>query len=517
MELIKKNIHMEHRINWAATQISLEEDQNISDQKPDAFKIICKNACVKVDEEKPVDEAVWVKGTLDYTVLYLTDEKEKRMCSMEGQIPFEEKVYTDKIVSGDSLRVHAKVEDLTMRLINSRKLNIRSIIGLSITQDALYDEEVVVDVENPQTCEILKKPLDVTTIMLDTRDIYRIREELEVPDGMPNIYSMIWKDVQVNALNFIPMDGRIGVSGEMNAFFLYEGEEEDAQPRWFEVSRPFSGVLDISDCRENMPFRIEYEMEPAHVESKPDYDGEERQIDVDIEIKLYIKLYQNVTMPLVADAYGIQENLAPVMKESRCERILKRESGKIKVSDTWDNTEDPGIDLQIMHTNGSILEEDTRIIEQEAELSGVLHIEILCGAKDENNPYRSVGMDIPYEHSITINDAMPQSPCYGKVCVEQISAVVQGDRIEVRAILSYQLMVYQVIAEPLLVEMKRTENEISDKALPVMSVYFARENENIWEVGKKYQVPLNIIRDINQLSEDTLHDGQKIMIVKEMV
>ena len=50
-----------------------------------------------------------------------------------------------------------------------------------------------------------------------------------------------------------------------------------------------------------------------------------------------------------------------------------------------------------------------------------------------------------------------------------------------------------------------------------MSVYFARENENIWEVGKKYQVPLNIIRDINQLSEDTLHDGQKIMIVKEMV
>ena len=126
-------------------------------------------------------------------------------------------------------------------------------------------------------------------------------------------------------------------------------------------------------------------------------------------------------------------------------------------------------------------------------------------------------MDIPYEHSITINDAMPQSPCYGKVCVEQISAVVQGDRIEVRAILSYQLMVYQVIAEPLLVEMKRTENEISDKALPVMSVYFARENENIWEVGKKYQVPLNVIRDINQLSEDTLHDGQKIMIVKEMV
>ena len=68
VELIKKNIHMEQRIKWAASQISLEEDQNISDQKPDAYKIICKNACVKVEETKPVEEAVWIKGALEYKV-----------------------------------------------------------------------------------------------------------------------------------------------------------------------------------------------------------------------------------------------------------------------------------------------------------------------------------------------------------------------------------------------------------------------------------------------------------------
>ena len=224
MELIKKNIHMEHRINWASTQISLEEDQNISDQKPDAFKIICKKAGVKVEEAKPVEEAVWVKGVLDYTVLYLTDEKEKRLCSMEGQIPFEEKVYTEKNVSGDSMRIQTKAEDLSIRLINSRKINIRSVIGLEITQDELYDEEVAVDVNHQEHCEILKKPMDITTILLDTRDIYRIREEIQVPDGLPNIYSLIWKNVRIDGLSFTPMEGRIGIAGEVNAFFLYEGE-----------------------------------------------------------------------------------------------------------------------------------------------------------------------------------------------------------------------------------------------------------------------------------------------------
>ena len=517
MELIKKNIHMEHRIKWASSQISLEEDQNISDQKPDAYKIICKNACVKVEESKPVEEAVWVKGSLDYKVLYLTDEKEKQLCSMEGRLPFEEKIFTNKNVSGDSLRVLATVDDLTMRLINSRKLNIRSIIGICITQDELYDEEMVMDVENPQTCEILKKPLDLTTIVLDTRDIYRVREEIEVPDGMPNIYSMIWKDIRVNGVNFVPMDGRIGISGEINAFFLYEGEEEENIPRYFEVSRPFSGVLEIPECGENTQLRIDYETEPAHVEVKPDYDGEERQIDLDVELKLFIKLYHNITFSVVTDTYGIQEKMVPVMRESSCEKILKRETGKIKTSDSWENTETPGTEMQILHVSGDVLEEDVTVREEQAELSGVIHIDILCTTKEENDPYRCVSLDVPYSHILTMNGATPQCPSFGKICIEQISAIAQGDRIEARVILNYQLMVYQILSKQLLTDMKKAENESNQKVLPVMSVYFAKESESIWEVGKKYQVPLATIRELNQLTEDSLHDGQQVLIVKEMV
>ena len=97
MELIRKNIHMEHCLNLASTQISLEEDQNISDQKPDAFQIVCKKSSIKIMETKIQDEMVFVKGQLLYEVLYLTEEKEKRLCSIEGDIPFEEKIYVSQL------------------------------------------------------------------------------------------------------------------------------------------------------------------------------------------------------------------------------------------------------------------------------------------------------------------------------------------------------------------------------------------------------------------------------------
>ena len=156
MELIRKNIHMEHHLNLASTQISLEEDQNISDQKPDAFQIVCKKNCIKISESKIQEELIVVKGVLLYEVLYLTDEKEKRLCSMEGEIPFEEKIYTNHNVQNDGVRIKAQVEDMMIRLINSRKMNIRCIMAVSLMQDELYDEEVVVDVDQPNSCEILK-------------------------------------------------------------------------------------------------------------------------------------------------------------------------------------------------------------------------------------------------------------------------------------------------------------------------------------------------------------------------
>ena len=123
MELIKKNIHMEHCLNLASTQISLEEDQNISDQKPDAFRIVCKKTDVKIGETKLQEGFVHVKGILVYRVLYLTDEEEKSLCSINGEIPFEEKIYTNQAGMIGEIRVIAHVEDMLARLINSRKIN----------------------------------------------------------------------------------------------------------------------------------------------------------------------------------------------------------------------------------------------------------------------------------------------------------------------------------------------------------------------------------------------------------
>ena len=47
MELIKKNIHLDRIKCRASSQITLEDDRNVPDQKPDMERILFKPKCNK--------------------------------------------------------------------------------------------------------------------------------------------------------------------------------------------------------------------------------------------------------------------------------------------------------------------------------------------------------------------------------------------------------------------------------------------------------------------------------------
>ena len=299
-------------------------------------------------------------------------------------------------------------------------------------------------------------------------------------------------------------------------FFLYEGEEEEATPRYFELRRPFGGSFEVSECREGMLLWMDYETEKISVEVKPDYDGEEREIDIEVNFRFYIKLYNNYTIPYVADAYGIGDKRIPIMKEAEIMRMSKCESGKIKVSDLWENTEEPGGQLQILHAGGTILEEKVTVKEGEICLHGLARVSLLCVFHANSTPYRCVTMDIPYEHIVPVVGRGADAPYKSCVSIDQINAVVQGDRLEARVLLAYCLFLYDNKKISLLSGMKKAEPEAQEGNFPVMAVYFAKENENVWDVGKQYQVSLESIRKINELTADELNNGQKLLVVKEM-
>ena len=131
MELIKRNIHMDRLRAEAVTQFTLEDDVNIPENKPDVNALNLEKAELIIDEIKPGTDSVTVRGRMAYVVLYHTVEEGSSLVVLEGKLSFDEKINLRGAMPTDSVTVEGEVEDLTISMINSRKLNVQSLVTLS--------------------------------------------------------------------------------------------------------------------------------------------------------------------------------------------------------------------------------------------------------------------------------------------------------------------------------------------------------------------------------------------------
>lgn len=71
MELERKYVTLNNKKGKAISQITLEEDLNVPDQKPDIFRIIHKQGEFRPDEIKGEAGKVKVRGMFLYRILYI--------------------------------------------------------------------------------------------------------------------------------------------------------------------------------------------------------------------------------------------------------------------------------------------------------------------------------------------------------------------------------------------------------------------------------------------------------------
>ena len=144
MELVKKKIHMDRINGRAGTQMVLEEDVNISDNKMDANYLLSSKGEIIMEEIRPGENTVSLKGKLVVSILYLTD-MEGTCASMEAVIPFEEKVNMEGVCNSDTILTEYCIEDLTVGLINSRKLSVQAVISFVLEREEQMECEAAVD------------------------------------------------------------------------------------------------------------------------------------------------------------------------------------------------------------------------------------------------------------------------------------------------------------------------------------------------------------------------------------
>lgn len=519
MELVKQNIHMDRIKCLAGTQITLENDVNIPDNRPDAENVVLKKGMIVVDESRTSENHVFLKGKLLFSLLIQSETG--GLYAVNGEIPFEEQVYMEGITSADTPDIVPALEDMSVTLINSRKLSVQAVAGFKLCVNTLWDEEMVTGVfvneEADGEVECRKRKKEMAQIAIQKKDIFRMKEEMELPQNYPNIMEIIWNNVQLLNVECKLLEEKIAVQGSAQIFLLYESEGEDGRLRTYETTIPFGGTIDCYGCKETMIPAIRFEAGVPNIDVRPDFDGEERAVGLELILNMDIRLYEEDTLEYVDDAYGIDKEIELTRGDSFYKKLLLCNSDKVKVSGQLEAPKVTEGILQILHTDANVQMDEVRREEGKITAEGAIQVQLLLATGENDKPFEKAEGYLPFTYETDLHKNKSNCSFEFQPVLSTIMTSLSGNgEIEAKAIINFNILVFENVTESKITEMKVREADQEKRSrLPGIIGYRVQEGDELWEIGKRYYVPVAQILEFNHLSGENVRAGDKILIVKQ--
>ncbi|MFP3156412.1 DUF3794 domain-containing protein [Lachnospiraceae bacterium ZAX-1] len=500
----------------ASSQITLDDDFNVPDSKPDLIRVIQDKGEIRIDETTITQGHVWLKGALNFRILYRNDQEEKKINSLTGEIPFQESLVIDRANEYDAAKIKWEIEDLSISVINTRKLSVKALVVLSATIDEIFDEEMVTGAEREEGVEILEKELTTMQLLVSKKDMYRFKEEIVLPSNKPNIREVLWKSVQLRSVENRLMENKIMIKGEVLVFVLYLGEEEEERLQWIETALPFQGMIDCAGSTEDMIYDVSYDASAIELEPKPDYDGEERMLHLEVVLDLDIHIYEEERTRMLEDIYAVNANLQPQYEDAVFEKLLIKNFSKCRVSDRITVAQNQEGILQICASEGNVSVDSIEIVTDGIQVEGTLNIQLLYITSDDKMPIATLKDMIPFHHTIEATKITKESRYEMKACLEQLTTIMlDSSQVEVKAVIDLDSIVFEKQPMNKLVDV--VEEPMDMEALqesPGIIGYIARVGDRLWDIAKENYTTIANIKETNQLTDNTLREGDKILIIK---
>ena len=515
MELKKKKIYMSRQEAEAATQITLDEDRNVPDQKPDMETIVLEKADVTLSDTRLREERAELSGELCYSLLYQTEDG--GMDSLSGTVPFSDMVNIPGAKERDHIQVRWAVEDLHITMIHSRKLNIKAVLSFGITAETLFEEEVAWDAqEETGHFETQKKKLSVTQLSVQKRDTFRVREDVELSGSKPNISRLLFSSLTLGGTDCRAGDMELFIRGECKFLAVYQSEEEHMPVQWVEKAIPFSGTIDLPDCTDDMLPDVQISLLGKEIQVKPDQDGENRIIAVEGVLDLEIKLYEEADITILDDVYAPDRNLVPEYGTAEFESLLGRNISKEKWNGKIALEKDEKL-LQICCADGNITLDRIQPGEEGLILNGSIGVTVLYISADDSRPMKSCREIFPYTHMAEIRGLDETARYQVTPALEQLSVqMIGGEEIEIRARLSFDAIAFRKREERVMTQIgEQPFNQKAVDEMPGIIGYIVQPKDSLWNLAKQFHTTMENIKAVNHMQKEELMPGEKLLIVKQ--
>ncbi len=511
-------------------QITLEDDVNVPDTKPDIDFIIKQQGSLELTEIKCEQDKALLRGKLPFTLLYASSDDIRPVHNMHGQISFEESVNMDGLMPTDEVFCHYDLEDCQIQLINSRKISVRAIVSFhcqveedaehAVGVDIISEESVRSGMDNiePEGLHKRYETISYTQSTPRRKDVFRIRDEMTLPKGKPNIETVLYYEMTPQNIQTRLVEDGIRITGDLHLFVLYVPEDEERRMEYLETELPVEGMLQCSGCKEQMIPDISFQTQNRELEVKTDEDGEQRILELEMTLALSLKLYEDMDLEILNDAYSTACEVTLTRQPINFEQLLMKSQNVLRASEQINLEDQQEKLLQICTATGKIQIDEQEIQDGGIALEGIVELDILYITENDDRPLSSARGIIPFQHFLEIRGISREDHYLLQPEISQISVIMlDSTEVEAKVVISLGAIVFTPTSQEVIVEMQEAPQDLERlQKMPGIVGFIAGENSSLWALAKEYQTSPESIMELNGLTTDQIHPGDRLLLAKQV-
>ncbi|MCL2048027.1 MAG: DUF3794 domain-containing protein [Defluviitaleaceae bacterium] len=516
--LVKEQVFLDQSVGSEQVQVMLEGDLIVPDTKPDIALLLQTEEQVLIERTEPNTDRVNYMGKLNVSILYAAKSADKAVHSISLSRALDDFVNLDGVTKDMWVRARATIANIDYRVVNDRKVNYRAIVDVSISAERSDAHEMVVHINDVPENQLLKTNLNLNRTVDTRSERFVVREQFVLPSAKPNVREILQVSAGITNQDIRISNGRVNLSGAISLTTLYRGDADDSLIEFIESELPFNGPLDVSGARDDMFADAALQILDKHVTIRPDDDGEDRVLDVEISVGAEMKVYSTETFPILEDAYMINTHLEFTKTAVSYPSLVCLNRNQTPVKEVVTLGASVPDMLQVFRVKGNAHIDDLKIIDDKIIVEGAINTDILYVAESDTTPLASYRTVLPYRQVIEAKGANATMNADVDISIDHVTFNMLTPReTEVRLLLTFNTRVIEQEETSIIRDIEMSDLEpsrLADQAS--ITVYIVQAGDNLWKIAKRYNTPLDELLMVNEIEgSGKVVAGQKLLILKK--
>jgi LysM repeat protein len=510
VELIKRPINVYRTVDEQQKEELMETGMIVPDSKPDVLDVLVVDTDVIVRTREKTGRVMEIGGEICYQVLYRADNQEQSLESLNVKSPWSISCNYPGGEDEAYALVKSSVEHTNIDIVNGRKLSAKSVVKLNVKFVKVKKVEAGETIQGEQIYQ-KADPQEIAMLEDIGEKIINVAENVEIGDNKPVIDEIIYSNA---TLKDVSIQENMMMDCMLEVDCLYRADNNDAGIENVHFDVPITKNLEVENYNYSDISANAY-VKSLSLKPDEDIDGLLTRVKIEAEVAVEYSLFSKDNVYLVKDAYAMgyafeleKKPVTLVVEETEI-----REDIQVNGNMALDGEGEAIEEVLSLTTKPRILsvENDNANI----AVHGCLDICVLYCTGADMRVIRGSNQELPFTHNIPLQDPNADYENNINLSINENSyEIVSDTSVDIKAQLEVKAHLSKKQEMDLVVGIKDIKT-CEKKENPPLLFYYPQKGDTLWDIAKRYKVPIQKILNDNEMIEETEPlEGKKILLVE---